>query len=129
MVIRRHGEPQGLPAHGFFGRVLKLAEPHLSDEHFTVDGTLIDAWASQKSFRRKDGSDDGDGANFHGTQRKNDTHQSTTDPDAKLYRKSRDAESKLSCVGHTLGHHRDFGAPVRCQPLWNPILWTGSIVG
>jgi hypothetical protein len=51
--------------------VLKLAEPHLSGEHFTVDGTLIEAWASQKSFRRKDGSDDGDGANLHGTQRKN----------------------------------------------------------
>jgi hypothetical protein len=106
-------------------------------------------------------------ANFHGTQRKNDTEQSTTDPDAKVYRKSSNAESKLSCLGHTLGsdtagrfharvrgsfsgnaadggcvaqfgdpgsgpsqrqtveiaaremlgHHRDFGAPVRCQPL------------
>jgi hypothetical protein len=48
-------------AENFFGRVSKLAEPHLSDEHFTVEGTLIEAWASQKSFRRKDGSDDGDG--------------------------------------------------------------------
>jgi transposase len=61
-------------AENFFGPVLRLAEPHLSDEHFTVDGTLIEAWASQKSFRSKDGSDDGDGANFHGTQCKNDTH-------------------------------------------------------
>ena len=87
----------------FFGRVLKLAEPHQSDEHFTVDGTLIEAWASQKSFRRKDGSDDGDGANFHGTQLKNDTHPSTTDPDARLYRKSSNAESKLSCLGAHAG--------------------------
>ena len=59
--------------------------------------------ALQKSFRRKDGSDDGDGANFRGTRRKNDTHQSTTDPDAKLYRKSSNAESKLSYLGHMLG--------------------------
>lgn len=93
-------------AENFFGRVLKLVESHLSDEHFTVDGTLIEAWASQKSFRPKDGSGDGDGSNFHGTQRKNDTHQSTTDPDAKLYRKSSNAESKLSYLGHTLVENR-----------------------
>ena len=93
-------------AQSFFERVLALAQPHLSDEHFTVDGTLIEAWASQKSFRRKDGNDDGDGANFHGQQRRNDTHQSTTDPDAKLYRKSNHAESKLSYLGHTLVENR-----------------------
>jgi transposase len=93
-------------AENFFERVLKLAEPHLSDEHFTVDGTLIEAWASQKSFRRKDGTDDGDGSNFHGQQRKNDTHQSATDPDARLYRKSNNAESKLSYLGHTLVENR-----------------------
>ena len=92
-------------AQSFFERVLELAQPHLSDEHFTVDGTLIEAWASQKSFRRKDGGD-GDGANFHGTERKNDTHQSTTDPEAKLYRKSSNAESKLSYLGHTLVENR-----------------------
>jgi transposase len=92
-------------AQSFFDRVLRLAQPHLSDEHFTVDGTLIEAWASQKSFRRKDGGD-GDGANFHGQQRRNDTHQSTTDPDAKLYRKSSNAESKLSYLGHTLVENR-----------------------
>jgi transposase len=92
-------------AENFFGRVLKLAEPHLSDEHFTVDGTLMEAWASQKSFRPKDGSD-GDGENFHGQQRRNDTHESTTDPDAKLYRKSNGAESKLSYLGHTLVENR-----------------------
>ena len=61
---------QHVVAHSFFDRVLRLAQPHLSDEHFTVDGTLIEAWASQKSFRRKDGGD-GDGANFHGQQRRN----------------------------------------------------------
>jgi hypothetical protein len=59
----------------------------LSDEHFSVDGTLIEAWASQRSFRPKDSSD-GDGSDFHGQTRKNDTHQSTTDPDGRLYRKT-----------------------------------------
>jgi len=64
-------------------------KPLLSDEHFSVDGTLIEAWASQKSFRPKDGSgDDDDGANFHGQKRKNDTHASTSDPDSRLYRKA-----------------------------------------
>ena len=92
-------------AQSFFERVLELAQPHLSDEHFTVDGTLIEAWASQKSFRRKDGGG-GDGANFHGQQRRNDTHPSTTDPEAKLYRKSSNAESKLSYLGHTLVENR-----------------------
>ena len=64
-------------------------KPLLSDEHFSVDGTLIEAWASQKSFRPRDGSgDDDDGANFHGQKRKNDTHASTSDPDSRLYRKA-----------------------------------------
>lgn len=73
-----------------------------SDEHFTVDGTLIQAWASQKSFRSRDGSDDGDGTNFHSRKRSNETHASTTDPDARLYRKSYGKESKLSYLGHAL---------------------------
>src|SRR6202167_5992468 len=68
-------------AQKFFAAVKQLAKRFMSDEHFTVDGTLIQAWAGQKSFRRKDGSDDGDGSNFHGQKRKNDTHQSTTDAD------------------------------------------------
>jgi Transposase domain (DUF772) len=68
--------------------------PALSDEHFSVDGTLIEAWASQKSFRPKDGS--GDGVDFHGQRRTNDTHASTTDPDCHLYRKARGREVKLS---------------------------------
>src|SRR5882672_4390479 len=79
----------------FFLRVIERAEPYMSDEHFTVDGTLIEAWASQKSFQRKDGPPDGDGRNFHGQSRKNDTHASTTDSDAKLYRKSSSAEARL----------------------------------
>ncbi len=60
-------------------------KPLLSDEHFSVDGTLIEAWASQKSFRPKDGSGDDDGANFHGQKRKNDTHASTGDPDSRVF--------------------------------------------
>src|ERR1700676_5625731 len=72
-------------AQRFFAEVNKQAKKFMSDEHFTVDGTLIQAWASQKSFRAKDGSDSdgGDGANFHGQKRSNDTHESTTDPDAR----------------------------------------------
>jgi transposase len=71
-------------AQHFFAEVNRLAKRFMSDEHFTVDGTLIQAWASQKSFRKKDGSDDGDGTNFHGQKRSNETHQSTNDPEAKL---------------------------------------------
>ena len=88
-------------AESFFQRVLKVAQPYLSDEHFTVDGTLIEAWASQKSFQRKDGGSQ-DGENFHGDRRSNQTHQSKTDPDAKLYRKSSGSEARLSYLGHTL---------------------------
>src|SRR5476649_313505 len=82
-------------------------KPLLSDEHFSVDGTLIEAWASQKSFRPKDGSDDGDGgADFHGQKRKNDTHSSTTDPDSRLYRKAAGREAKLSYMGHATMENR-----------------------
>lgn len=80
-------------------------KPLLSDDHFSVDGTLIEAWASHKSFRPKDG-DDGDGTNFHGQKRKNDTHQSTTDPDSRLYRKASGREAKLSYMGHALMENR-----------------------
>src|SRR6202035_4949246 len=59
-------------ARSFFRRVVERAQDLLSDEHFTVDGTLIEAWASQKSFQRKDGDTDGDGRNFRGDERKND---------------------------------------------------------
>jgi transposase len=81
--------------------------PPLSDEHFSVDGTLIEAWASQKSFRPKDGSGDADGGtNFHGQKRKNDTHASTTDPDSRLYRKAAGREAKLSYMGHAVMENR-----------------------
>lgn len=95
-------------AGAFFSGVIFQAEEAglLSDEHFTVDGTLIDAWASMKSFRSKDGGNDissGGGHNesvdFHGEKRRNDTHESTTDPDARLYRKGRGKESRLAFMG------------------------------
>jgi transposase len=93
-------------ARSFFGRVGERAQGLMSDEHFTVDGTLIEAWAGQKSFQRKDGKTDGDGKNFRGQTRTNDTHASKTDPDAKLYRKSNGAESRLAYLGHLLIEHR-----------------------
>lgn len=84
----------------------------LSDEHFSVDGTLIEAWASVKSFRPKDGDDEppGPGRNgerdFHGERRSNETHASTTDPDARLYRKGPGKEAKLAHMGHLLMENR-----------------------
>jgi transposase len=90
----------------FFAEVRELARSFMSDDHFTVDGTLIQAWAGHKSFRKKDGSD-GDGANFHGEKRSNETHESTTDPDARLYRKSYGKESELAYLGHTLVENRN----------------------
>jgi transposase len=93
-------------ARSFLRRVVERADGLMSDEHFTVDGTLIEAWASQKSFQRKDGGTDGDGRDFRGQQRKNDTHASTTDPDARLYRRSNNAESRLAYLGHLLIENR-----------------------
>ena len=93
-------------AQQFFAAVNEQAKRFMSDEHFTVDGTLIQAWASQKSFRSKDGSDD-DGTNFHGDKRSNVTHESTTDPDARLYKKSYGRESKLAYLGHALVENRN----------------------
>jgi transposase len=85
----------------------------LSTDHFSVDGTLIEAWASLKSFRPKDGSDEppaGGGRNaeadFHGKKRSNETHASTTDPDARLYRKGPGKEAKLCFTGHGLMENR-----------------------
>jgi transposase len=94
-------------AQHFFEDVVAQARQRglLSDEHFTVDGTLIEAWASHKSFRPKDG-DEGGGENFHGTRRKNETHESTTDPEARLFRKGRGKEAKLSYMGHVLMENR-----------------------
>ena len=94
----------------FMAKLLNHPEvkPLLSSEHFSVDGTLIEAWASHKSFRPKDGSgDDDDGANFHGQQRKNDTHASVTDPDSRLYRKAAGREAKLCYMGHVTMENRN----------------------
>ena len=101
---------------GFFAEVMGVADARglLSKEHFSVDGTLIQAWASQKSFRPKDGSDDqrpgGGGRNaqadWKGQPRSNDTHESTTDPDARNYRKSHNTASILCYQGHVLMENR-----------------------
>lgn len=107
----------GEVAEGFFTAVLGQARARglLSDEHFTVDGTLLEAWAGHKSFKRKDGPDsktppaDDPGnpsVDFHGERRRNDTHQSTTDPQALLARKGKGKESKLSYAGHVLMENR-----------------------
>jgi transposase len=101
-------------AHAFFERVRAQAEQRglLSDEHFTVDGTLIDAWASRKSFQRKDApptppDDPGNPTvNFHGERRRNATHASTTDPQALLYRKGAGREATLCYQGHVLMANR-----------------------
>ncbi len=93
-------------AQQFFAAVVAQARRFMSDDHFTVDGTLIGAWASQKSFRKKDGSGD-DGTNFHGGKRSNDTHESTTDPAARLYRKRDGTDSRLAYLGHTLVENRN----------------------
>ena len=105
----------------FFGVIVQQArtEGLMSDEHFTVDGTLIEAWASLKSFRPKDEKpgkdDDGKGppgnpgnrwVNFHGEKRSNETHESKTDPEAKLMRKGPGKEAKLSYSGHALMENR-----------------------
>lgn len=92
----------------FMERLLRHKDviPLLSDEHFSVDGTLIEAWAGHKSFKPKDAKV-GDGENFHGTTRKNDTHESTTDPDSRLYRKSEGKESKLCYMGHATMENRN----------------------
>jgi hypothetical protein len=72
-----------------------------------VDGTLIEAWASQKSFQKKDGGGEGDGSQFRGERRRNDTHASKTDPEAKLYRKGGGQEAKLGYLGHVLMENRN----------------------
>lgn len=93
-------------ARDFFGRVLAQAQPYLSDEHFTVDGTLIEAWASQKSFQKKDGGDGDPPGQFRGEKRRNETHESKTDPEARLYRKGHGQEANLSYLGHVLMENR-----------------------
>lgn len=103
-------------ARAFFVEVGQLAREQglLSDEHFTVDGTLIEAWAGQKSFKPRTGtpppSDPDSGnprVNFRGQKRTNDTHASTTDADAKLYKKAKGQEAKLAFLGHVLMENRN----------------------
>jgi len=106
---------EGDIAEKFFQSVLTQARVAdlLSDEHFSVDGTLIEAWASHKSFQRKDQptppSDDPGNptVDFHGEKRSNDTHESTTDPDARLARKSGGHEAKLAYCGNVMIENRN----------------------
>jgi transposase len=101
-------------ADAFFTEVLAAikADGLLSDEHFTVDGTLLEAWASHKSFKPKGGADrppddpKNPTVNFHGQTRRNDTHQSTSDPDARLYKKAVGREAKLGYLAHLLTENR-----------------------
>jgi transposase len=101
-------------AEAFFQEVLAQARAQglLSAEHFTVDGTLVEAWASQKSFRPREDDEPRPPAggnpdvNFRGTPRRNDTHQSTTDPDARLAKKGLGREARLSYAGHVLMENR-----------------------
>jgi IS5 family transposase len=107
---------EGNIAEKFFDQILKQASAAglISDEHFSVDGTLIEAWASQKSFQRKDQTDvlppDDPGnptVDFHGETRRNDTHESKTDPDARLARKGGGQESKLAYCGNVMIENRN----------------------
>src|SRR5947199_8147512 len=107
---------EGEIANLFFASVVAQARAAdlLSDEHFSVDGTLIEAWAGQKSFQRKDESEkpppDDPGnptVDFRGERRSNETHESTTDADARLARKSGGHESKLAYCGNVLIENRN----------------------
>jgi len=126
-------------AQAFFEQMVELARQHdlLSDEQFTVDGTLIEAWAGQKSFKKKQGAspkppadDTGNPSmDFRGEKRTNDTHASTTDRDARLFKKTQGQEAKLGLSGTPLGgepqrlgreHAVDPGHPARRngRPRW-----------
>jgi hypothetical protein len=125
-------------AAAFFDAVVDQARQAdlLSDEHFTVDGTLLDAWASLKSFRPKDEGptappdDPGNPTvNFHGESRRNDTHQSTTDPDALLARKGNGRGAKLSYAGHGLLDNRHGLVTPSSADLGSPSKRTDPIIG
>jgi transposase len=107
-------------AEEFFALIVEQARNKklLSSEHFTVDGTLIEAWAGQKSFQRKSSDDDplnpppadrssNPTVNWHKQQRSNETHQSSTDSDARLYKKSSGSEAKLGYLGHVITENRN----------------------
>jgi len=105
----------GEVAQGFFQQVVAQARAQglLSAEHFTVDGTLIEAWAGHKSFKPKDrlstppDEPGNPSVDFRGERRANTTHQSTTDPQARLYKKANGQEAKLCCLGHLLMENRN----------------------
>jgi transposase len=109
-------------AEKFFVAVVEIARNAnlLSDEHFTVDGTLIEAWASHKSFQPKNGGSPPNApgknpdADFKGRKRSNDTHSSKSDPDARLFKKSSGSEAKLGYLGHVLTENRN-GLVVDCE--------------
>jgi len=93
----------------FFNQIVERAEHEdlLSGEHFSVDGTLLKAWAGHKSIRRKDGSDgDRPTDDWHGEKRSNKTHASTTDPDSRMYKKTRGSAAELAYLGHALSDNR-----------------------
>ena len=106
---------RGDVARAFLAAILvdPKVEPLLSDEHFSVDGTLIEAWASMKSFKPKDGSGEPPApgrngeADFRGKPRSNETHASTTDPDARLYKKAAGQAATLCHMGHVLTENRN----------------------
>ncbi len=112
--LRRKDAQDTVALQAFFDGVLRQAEAAqlLSAEHFTVDGTLIQAWAGQKSFQRRDRprpppDDPGNAAvNFRGERRSNATHQSTTDPEARLAKKAQGQEAKLAYRGHVVMENR-----------------------
>jgi transposase len=105
---------EGDIARAFFEDVVAQARGRhlLSAEHFTIDGTLLEAWAGLKSFKRKDQpreppDDPGNPTiNFHGERRSNQTHQSTTDPDSRLFKKAKGHEAKLAYLGEVLMENR-----------------------
>ena len=100
-----------------FEEIITLARKKdvISDEHFSVDGTLVQAWASQKNFRSRDEDDQPPSEkagrnterNFHGEKRLNDTHESKTDPDARIYKKSKGSEARMAYIGHMLMESRN----------------------
>jgi len=111
---------EGAVSEEFFSLIVAQARRRklLSDEHFTVDGTLIEAWAGQKSFQRKDSGDDplnppppdrgsNPTVNWHKEKRTNETHESITDSMARLYKKTRGAEARLGYLGHILTENRN----------------------
>jgi len=110
----------GAVAEEFFSVIVSQARRKrlLSDDHFTVDGTLVEAWAGQKSFQRKDNDDDplnpppsdrssNPTVNWHKQKRSNETHESLTDPMARLYKKTRGAEARLGYLGHVVTENRN----------------------